>query len=98
MNCREDYGNMQNIVKLYNKYIYIYTIYKYVLYIYILYVSSFIHLHLGCACKYFIPHGKICHEAGYVAPSSSCTDQGVFETAEAAQAASVVQVANGTFQ
>lgn len=31
-------------------------------------------------------------QAGYVAPSSSCTDQGVFETAEAAQAASVVQV------
>lgn len=31
-------------------------------------------------------------QASYVAPSSSCTDQGVFETAEAAQAASVVQV------
>ena len=77
--------------------IYIYIQYTSMYYIYIC-VSSFIHLHLGCVCKYFVPHGKICHEAGYVAPSSSCTDQGVFETAEAAQAASVVQVANGKFQ
>ena len=56
-------------------------------------------MHVGCVWVSVLhpPWFQICHEAGYVAPSSSCTDQGmVFETAEAdAQEASMLQVAMG---